>query len=168
MKTIFWSLNRQTVFLQNLLNHIRLLFSSIFDTSYNFFSTECCLCMFAKFLPDFFKQKVCFAQILAFSKVAKTEGEVFVALWASQGDSESSRMTISPQSPCSLTPDSIPVVCCLSFVVIVVHTFKNTFSSETTGLIEVRLFMEHLYLTGTIFYILVTVLVTDNRHALIW
>ena len=32
------------------------------------------------------------------------EGEVFVALRASQGDLEPSRATISPQSPCSLTP----------------------------------------------------------------
>ena len=37
LKTIIWSLNRQTVFLQNLLNHVRLLFSSISDTSNNFF-----------------------------------------------------------------------------------------------------------------------------------
>ena len=103
MKTIFWSLNRQTVFLQNLLNHTRLLFSSISDTSYNF-TIECYLCMFAQFLLDFSKQKVCFAQVLAFSKVAKTEGEVFAALWASQGDLEPSRATILPQSPCSLTP----------------------------------------------------------------
>ena len=58
--------------------------------------------MFAHFLLDFSKQKVCFA--LAFPKVAKTEGEVFVALWAFQGDLEPSRTTISPQSPCSLTP----------------------------------------------------------------
>ena len=42
--------------------------------------------MFAQFLLDFSQQKVHFAQVLAFSKVAKTEGEVFVALWASQGD----------------------------------------------------------------------------------
>ena len=47
------------------------------------------------FIPD--------TQVLAFSKVAKTEGEVFVAHWASQGDLEPSRATISPQSPCSLT-----------------------------------------------------------------
>ena len=59
--------------------------------------------MFAQFLLDFSKQKVCFAQVLAFSKVAKKEGEVFVALQASQGDLEPSRATISPQLPCSLT-----------------------------------------------------------------
>ena len=59
--------------------------------------------MFAQFLLDFSQQKVRFAQVLAFSKVAKTEGEVFVALWASQGDFKTSRATISPQSPCSLT-----------------------------------------------------------------
>ena len=99
LKTIFWSLNRQTVFLQNLLNHIRLLFSSISDTSYNFFQQNV---TFACLLN--FYWKVRFAQVLAFSKVAKTEGEVFVALWASQGDLEPSRVTISPQSPCSLTP----------------------------------------------------------------
>ena len=58
--------------------------------------------MFAHFLLDFSQQKVRFAQVLAFSKVAKTEGEVFVALWASQGDFVPSRATISPQSPCSL------------------------------------------------------------------
>ena len=62
--------------------------------------------MFAHFLLDFSQQKVCFAQVLAFSKVAKTEGKVFVALWASQGDFEPSRATISPQSPCSLIPAS--------------------------------------------------------------
>ena len=37
-------------------------------------------------LLDFSYQKVRFAQVLAFSKVAKIEGEVFVALKASQGD----------------------------------------------------------------------------------
>ena len=47
--------------------------------------------MFAQFLLHFYKQKVCFAQVLAFSKVAKMEGEVFVTLWASQGDLEPSR-----------------------------------------------------------------------------
>ena len=60
--------------------------------------------MFAHFSLDFSQQKVRFTQVLAFSKVAKTEGEVFVALWASQGDFEPSRATISPQSPCSLIP----------------------------------------------------------------
>ena len=63
--------------------------------------------MFAQFLLDFSQQKVRFAQVLAFSKVAKTEGEVFVALWASQGDFEPSRATILPQSPCSLIPELI-------------------------------------------------------------
>ena len=62
--------------------------------------------MFAQFLLDFSKQKVRFAQVLAFSKAAKMEGEVFDTLWASQGDLKPSRMTISPQSPCSLTPDA--------------------------------------------------------------
>ena len=38
--------------------------------------------------------KVCFAQVLAFSKVAKIEGEVFVALRAYQDDLEPSRATI--------------------------------------------------------------------------
>ena len=42
--------------------------------------------MFAQFLLDFSQQKVLFAQVLAFSKVAKMEGEVFVTFWASQGD----------------------------------------------------------------------------------
>ena len=60
--------------------------------------------MFAHFSLDFLQEEVRFAQVLAFSKVAKTEGEVFVALWASQGDFEPSRATISPQSPCSLIP----------------------------------------------------------------
>ena len=60
--------------------------------------------MFAHFLLDFSQQKVRVAQVLAFSKVAKMEGEVFVALWASKGDFEPSRATISPQSPCSLIP----------------------------------------------------------------
>ena len=60
--------------------------------------------MFAQFLLDLSKQKVCFAQVLAFSKVAKIEGQVFVALRASQDDLEPSGVTISPQSPCSLTP----------------------------------------------------------------
>ena len=95
-KTIFWSLSRQTVFLQNLFNHIRLLFCGISDTFNNFLSKELYLCMFVQFLLDFCKQKVCFAQVLAFSKVAKIEGEVFVALRASQGDLEPSRATVSP------------------------------------------------------------------------
>ena len=60
--------------------------------------------MFAHFSLDFSQQKVRFAQVLAFSKVAKMEGEVFVALWASQGDFEPSRATVSPQSPYSLIP----------------------------------------------------------------
>ena len=105
-KTIFWSLSRQTVFFQNLFNHIRLLFCGISDTSNNFFSKEFYLCMFIKFLLDFSQQKVCFAQVLAFSKVAKIKGKVFVALRASQGNLEPSRVTISPQLPCSLTPAS--------------------------------------------------------------
>ena len=101
---IFWSLSRQTVFLQNLFNHIRLLFCGISDTSNNIFSKEFYLCMFVQFLLDFSQQKFCFVQVLAFSKVAKIEGKVFVALRASQGDLEPSRVTISPQSPCSLIP----------------------------------------------------------------
>ena len=104
MKTIVWSLNRRTVFLQNLLNHIRLSFSGISDTSNNIFQQIFYLCMFAHFSLDFSQQKVRFAQVLAFSKVAKIEGEVFVALWASLGDFAPSRVTISPQSPCSLIP----------------------------------------------------------------
>ena len=52
--------------------------------------------MFAHFSLDFSQQKVRFAQVLAFSKVAKTEGEVFVALVASQGDFEPFRATLSP------------------------------------------------------------------------
>ena len=59
--------------------------------------------MFVQFLLDFSKQKIRFAQVLAFSKVEKIEGEVFVALRASQGNLEPSRAIISPQSPCSLT-----------------------------------------------------------------
>ena len=103
-KTIFWSLSRQTVFLQNLFNHIRLLFCCISDACNNFFQknfTFACLFNFYWISPD----KVRFAQVLAFSKIAKIEGEVFVALRASQGDLEPSRATISPQSPCSLTPE---------------------------------------------------------------
>ena len=44
------------------------------------------------------------------------------------------------------------VICCplSSFV----YTFKNIFSSETTGPIEVRFYMEHLCLTGTKVYII--------------
>ena len=63
--------------------------------------------MFAQFLLDFAEQKVRFTQVLTFSKVAKTEGKVFVALWASQGDLEPSRATILHQSPCSPTPASL-------------------------------------------------------------
>ena len=106
-ETIFWSLSRQTVFLQNLFNHIRLLFCSISDTSNNFFSKEFYLCMFIQFFTGFLLTKVRFAQVLAFSKVAKIEGEVFVALRASQDDLDPSGTTISPQSPCSLTPGYI-------------------------------------------------------------
>ena len=62
--------------------------------------------MFVQFLLDF-NIKVHFAQVFAFSKVAKIEGEVFVAFRASQDDLEPSRATILPQSPCSLTPDII-------------------------------------------------------------
>ena len=50
-------------FLQNLFNHITLLFCGISDTSNN--------CMFVQVLLDFSKQKVRFAQVLAFLKVAK-------------------------------------------------------------------------------------------------
>ena len=84
-KTIFWSLSGQTVFLQNLFNHIRLYSVAflILLTTF-FFSKEFYLCMFVQFLLDFSKQKVRFAQVLAFSKVAKIEGKVFVALRASQ------------------------------------------------------------------------------------
>ena len=69
--------------------------------------------MFVQFLLDFSKQKVRFAQILAFSEVAKIEGEVFVALGASQGNLEPSRAAISPQLPCSLTPGPMDTFCCL-------------------------------------------------------
>ena len=55
--------------------------------------------MFAQLLLHFSKQKVGFAQVLAFSKVAKTEDEVFVALPASQGDLKPSRTTIFPSRP---------------------------------------------------------------------
>ena len=106
-ETIFWSLSRQTVLLQNSFNHIRLLFCGIYDTSNDLFLKEIYLCMFVQFLLDFSLQKVCFAEVLAFSKVAKIEGEVFVALRASLGDLEPSRVTISPQSPCSLTLDAM-------------------------------------------------------------
>ena len=61
--------------------------------------------MFVQFLLNFSSQKVHFAQVLAFSEVAKIEGEVCVALRVSQGDLEPSGAIISPQSPCSLTPD---------------------------------------------------------------
>ena len=52
---IFWSLNRQTVFLQNWLNHIRLLLSSISDTSNNIFQqnfTFACLLNFYWISPN--------------------------------------------------------------------------------------------------------------------
>ena len=89
--------------------------------------------MFAQFLLDFSKQKVRFAQVLAFSKVAKTEGEVFVALWASLGELEPSRATISPQSPCSLTPafmkafswTPIPIICIFGYSGIHVLGFEE-------------------------------------------
>ena len=116
MKTIFWSLNRQTVFLKNLLNHIRLLFSGISDTSYNFSQQNVTFACLLNFYWIFSKQKVCFAQVLAFSKVAKMEGEVFVALLASQGNLEPSRVTISPQSPCSLTPGIYICICAFSWL----------------------------------------------------
>ena len=51
----FWSLNRQTVFLQNWLNHIRLLSSSISDTSNNIFQqnfTFACLLNFYWISPN--------------------------------------------------------------------------------------------------------------------
>ena len=57
------------------------------------------------FLLILHEQKVHFAQVLAFTKVAKTEGEVFVALCASESDLVPFRATISPQSPCSLIPE---------------------------------------------------------------
>ena len=114
MKTIFWSLSRQTVFLQNLFNHIRLLFCGISDTSNNCFQknfTFACLFNFHWISSD---KKFFFAQVLAFSKVAKIKGEVFVTLRAFQGNLEPSRATISPQSPCSLTP-------------VIVHQYENKF-----------------------------------------
>ena len=103
-KTIFWSLSRQTVFLQNLFNYIRPLFCGISDTSNNFFQKNFTFACFFNFYWISPNRNVRFAQVLAFSKVAKIEGEVFVALRASQGDLEPSSATISPQSPCSLTP----------------------------------------------------------------
>ena len=51
--TIFWSVSRQTVLLQNSFNHIRLLFCGIYDTSKDFFKKEIYLCMFVQFLLDF-------------------------------------------------------------------------------------------------------------------
>ena len=102
-KTILWSHTRQTVFLQNFFNHIRLSFCGISDTSNNFFRKNFTFaCLFNFYWTS--KQKVRYAQVLAFLKVAKIEGEVFFALRASQGDLEPSRATISPQSPCSLIP----------------------------------------------------------------
>ena len=102
MKTIFWSLSRQTVFLQNLFNHIRLLFCGISGSSTNFF--------FKRILPlhvcSTFTIKSSFCTSISFFKVVKIKGEVFVALRASQGDLAPSRATISPQSPCSLTPET--------------------------------------------------------------
>ena len=53
-KNIFWS-SRQTVFLQNLFNHIRLLFCGISDTSNNFFQqnfTFACLFNFYWISPN--------------------------------------------------------------------------------------------------------------------
>ena len=52
---IFWSVSSQTVFLQNLFNHIRLLFCGISDTctSNKIFSKDFYLCMFVQFLLDF-------------------------------------------------------------------------------------------------------------------
>ena len=55
MKTIFWSLNRRTVFLQNLLNHIRFSFSGISDNSNNIFQqifTFACLLIFDWISPN--------------------------------------------------------------------------------------------------------------------
>ena len=105
-KTIFQSLSRQTVFLQNLLNHIRLLFCGISNTSNNFFFKRILPLLVFSIFTGFLLTKSS-AQVLAFSKVAKIEGEVFVALRASQGNLEASRATISPQSPCSLTPETM-------------------------------------------------------------
>ena len=83
--------------------------------------------MFAHFSLDFLQQEVRFAQVLAFSKVAKTEGEVFVALWASQGDFEPSRATISPQSPCSLIP------------VTRLNIYMNTFKTPASSLSPIQI-----------------------------
>ena len=55
MKTIFWSLTRRTVFLQKLLNQIRLSFSGISDTSNNIFQhifTFACLLIFYWISPN--------------------------------------------------------------------------------------------------------------------
>ena len=101
-KTIFWSLSRQTVFLQNCLTTLDFYSVAFLILLTIFFFKEFYLCMFVQFFPGFLKQKV-----LAFSKVAKIEGEVFVALRASQGDLEPSRATILPQSPCSLIPEGL-------------------------------------------------------------
>ena len=95
-KTIFKSLSRQTVFLQNLFNHVRLYSVAFLILLNPFFKPLHYYCI----SPN---KKVRFAQVLAFSKVAKIESEVFVALRASQGDLEPSRATISPQSSCILT-----------------------------------------------------------------
>ena len=67
------------VSLQNLFNHIRLLFCGISDTSNNFFSKR----ILPLHVCSIFTGQVL---VLAFSKVAKIEGKVFVALRAYHGD----------------------------------------------------------------------------------
>ena len=99
-----WSLSRQAVFLQNLLNHIRLLFCSISDTSNSFFFKRILPLHVCSIFTEFLLTKSSFCTTSSFFKSGKKLRAVFVALWASQGSLEPSSVTILPQLSHSLIP----------------------------------------------------------------
>ena len=85
-----------------------ILLTTFFQKNFTF----ACLFNFYWISPN---KKVRFAQVLASSKVAKIEGDVFVALRDSQGDLEPSGASISPQSPSSLTPEKVNILVLFCF-----------------------------------------------------
>ena len=83
-ETIFWSL-KQTVFSKTCLTTLDFYSVAFLILLTTFFKIILPLRVCSIF-PGFLLSKVHFVQVLAFSKVAKIEGKVFVALRASQGD----------------------------------------------------------------------------------
>ena len=104
MKTIFWSLSRQTVFLQNLLNHIKLLFCGISDTSNSFFFKGILPLYVCSIFTGFLLTKSSFCTSTSFFKSCKNRGWSFCRPQCFPGRLRASGATILPQSPSSLIP----------------------------------------------------------------